>query len=214
MIVAEALRRQTVSYAGTPMQVTFRFTKAILLGLCLVGFSGCGGDTATTETVDTETEAGHDHEDGDHEGHDHEGHDHEGHDHGDAKQIDASAMGLSTDDLVSLDEAPIPDNYNDAVAELATLSTKISDSIKSGAISDDHGPLHDMPRLLDGIASLGKKSSMDDDAKKAVSGAVESLMDAYTDVDYRLHDSKKGKDYADVADEINEAIKTLKSYAK
>lgn len=191
---------------GTPMKISSQITLAFLMTFCVVGFTGCGGETATTETETVDAHDDHDH-DGD-------GHDHHDHDHGDAKQIDASAAGLSTDDLVSLDEKPLPDNYNDAVAELAKLSTTIAASIKSGDINDDHGPLHEVPRLLDGIAELGQKSSMDGDAKKAVGDAVETLLDAYGDVDYRLHDSEKGKDYSDVADEITAAVKTLQSYAK
>ncbi|MGB7345467.1 MAG: hypothetical protein WBD20_14730, partial [Pirellulaceae bacterium] len=169
-----------------------------------------GGDTATKDTTDSHA----DHDNGDHDGHDHDEDGHDDHDHGDVKQIDASAAGLSTEDLISLNEKPIPDNYKDAVAELSTLSTKIADSIKSGDINDDHGPLHDVSGLLDGIAALAKKSSMDDDAKKAVAGAVDKLLDAYGDVDYRLHDAEKGKDYSDVAEDINAALKTLQSYAK
>jgi hypothetical protein len=121
---------------------------------------------------------------------------------------------LSTDDLVSLDEPPIPGNYNDAVSELVELSETIAGSIKSGDIKDDHGPLHNISGLLDGIGALAKKSSMDGDAKKEIAAAVESLLDDYGDVDYRLHNAEKGKDYSDVADNIAAAIKTLQSHAK
>ena len=55
---------------------------------------------------------------------------------------------------------------------------------------------------------------MNDDAKKAVGSAVETLMDAFGEVDYRLHDPEKGKDYADVAEDISASIKTLQEYAK
>ncbi len=187
------------------------FTKTILLGFCLIGFSGCGGEAATE--TNAEGHSDHDHDDAGHDDHDHG--DHAGHDHGDhATQIDASAAGLSTDDLVSLDEPPIPDNFSDAVAELATLSKTIAASIKSGDIKDDHGPLHNVGGLLDGIGALAKKSSMKDDVKKEVGAAVESLLDDFGDVDYRLHDAEKGKDYDDVADSIGAAIKTLQSHAK
>ncbi len=174
------------------MQISVQVTRAILLACCVVGFSGCGGESATTDTADS----------------------HADHDHGDAVQIDASAAGLNADDLISLNEKPIPDNLDDAVAELSKLSKTIADSINSGDIHDDHGPLHDVAGLLDGIKALAEKSSMKDDAKKAIASATDQLMDAYMDVDYRLHDSKKGKDYADVSDQIQKALATLESYAK
>ncbi|QDT10152.1 hypothetical protein [Stieleria marina] len=206
------------------MRIT-QVTHAFLLGFCLVGFTGCGGDTATEPVAESHSEHDHDHGDHDHEGHDHDehaGHDHEGHDHdGDGhddhattKQIDASAAGLTTDDLVSLDEPPLPESYSAAVAELDKLSSKIAQQIKSGDIKDDHGALHGVSALLDGVDALANKSSMDSDAKEAIHQSVEKLLDAYGDVDYRLHDSSKGKDYSDVAEQIQSAIKTLQSYAK
>ena len=219
------------------MRLFTHLTRTCLLGACLIGFTGCEDIDKKTTTAKTDTEdhgdhdhddhASHDHDGDDHAAHDahaghdhdaHAGHDHDahaGHDHGDdAHQIDAKAAGLSTDDLVSLDEPPMPDNLNDAVKQLAKMSATIGDGFKNDKIDDAHGPLHDVANLLECIEGLAKESSLSDTDKDKASEAVEKLFDGYGAIDEKLHNEKKGKDYADVADSIDTAVKTLVSLTK
>ena len=235
------------------MRSFFNLSRGLIMGLCLIGFSGC--ENKPTEPVadasadhndhdhgDHDHDHGdhdhgdhdhgdhdhgdhdhgdhghgdHDHGDHDHGDHDHGDHDHgdHDHDHGDHGHIDAKDAGLSTDDLVSLDEPPLPDTYNEAVAKLVSLTATISEGFKNGKIDDAHGPLHDVSNLLEGIDTLASKSKMDDDTKKSVTKTIDSLFDSFGAVDLKLHNAKKGKDYADVADEITASIKTLQSFVK
>ena len=55
---------------------------------------------------------------------------------------------------------------------------------------------------------------MDDETKKSVNGAIEQLFAAYGAVDDKLHNDEEGKDYGEVAEEIEASMQTLKSAAK
>ena len=177
--------------------------QVLFVSFCMVGLAGC------SETKTDTSASSHAHgEDGHQHGED--GHHHDEH----GNHIDADAAGLSTDDLVSLDGPELPDNFNDAVAALAKMSTTISDGFKNDKIDDAHGPLHDVGNMLECVGELANKSEMSDDAKKAVADAVEQLFDGFGAIDMKLHDPNKGKDYADVADSIEAAMKTLLDNAK
>ena len=212
------------------MPILTHLVKAALLAICLVSFTACN-DTqspkpASTSNSSDEKDAGHGEDGHDHgkDGHDEDanehakddGHDHDkgDHDHGEHEQIDASKAGLSADDLVTIDGPEIPDNFNDAVTAFGKMATQIGDGFKNNKIDDAHGPLHDVGNFLEGIEELAKKSSLDKAAKTKVSEAIDQLFDAYGAIDEKLHDAKKGKDYADVADDIEKAMKTLKSFVK
>ena len=155
---------------------------------------------------------GHDHEGHDHEGHDHEGHDHEGHDHASSTTIDADAAGLSVDDLVSVDEAELPDNLGDAVKQLVQLRDTIRDAFEADDAEAAHIPLHEVGHLLGGIEKLVEKSDEDAEHKKEMAGAVEALFDSYTAVDETFH-SDGGKQYSEVSSSIDDAVKTLQEHA-
>ena len=196
------------------MRSFFNLSRGLIMGLCLIGFSGC--ENKPTEPVadasadhNDHDHGDHDHGDHDHGDHDHGDHDHgdhdhgdhdhgdhdhgdHDHDHGDHGHIDAKDAGLSTDDLVSLDEPPLPDTYNEAVAKLVSLTATISEGFKNGKIDDAHGPLHDVSNLLEGIDTLASKSKMDDDTKKSVTKTIDSLFDSFGAVDLKLHNAKKG----------------------
>ena len=101
------------------MRIFTNLIQLSLLSVCLVGFTGCDSASDMKSAENHGEHEGHDHEghdehehDHDHEGHDHAGHDHKGH-------IDAKDAGLSTDDLVSLDQPEVSENFDDAFGQLS-----------------------------------------------------------------------------------------------
>ena len=196
------------------MRIFTNLIQLSLLSVCLVGFTGCDSASDMKSAENHGEHEGHDHEghdehehDHDHEGHDHAGHDHKGH-------IDAKDAGLSTDDLVSLDQPEVSENFDDAFGQLSEIVDTISAGLEKGNIDEAHGPLHDIGALLEGVSESAKKSSMPDAAKKAIAKSIDQLFDDFGAIDHKLHNSEKGKDYADVADSIKAAMKDLKGYVK
>ena len=174
------------------MRIFTNLIQLSLLSVCLVGFTGCG-DSSDMKSADNHGE-------------------HEDHDHGD--HIDAKDAGLSTDDLVSLDQPEVSENFDDAFGQLSEIVDTISAGLEKGNIDEAHGPLHDIGALLEGVSESAKKSSMPDAAKQAIAKSIDQLFDDFGAIDHKLHNSEKGKDYADVADSIKAAMKDLKGYVK
>ena len=175
----------------------------LLIAACLIGFVGCQ-DSGRPKVAKTDSaqhdddDHDHDHKDGDHDhdhehdgdDHDHADHDHEGHDH---------------------DGHEHADNYDDAVAELAEIQAKIKEGFSGEEIDDDaHDLLHEVGHILENIEKLVEKSEMDDEAKKSLGKAVDDLFGDFGAVDDKLHDLE-GKDYSEVADQIDASIKTLQA---
>jgi len=157
----------------------------------------------------------HDHEDHEH-GHDHGDHAHDGHDHGDhdhGDKVDASAVGLDADSLVHLDEPEPPKSLAEAIEKLTQLRDTVAKGFADKKVDDVHGELHDVGNLLDATEGLVESSKLDADAKKSAKAAIETLFDSYGDVDAKLH-GEKGKEYSDVSDDIDSAIKTLSELIK
>ncbi len=126
--------------------------------------------------------------------HDHEGHDHEGH-----------------EGEVKTGEATHPNTYSEAVADLLVTHKAIADAFATDDADAAHGPLHDVGHLLEVIEELVKNSGRDDTTQKQLNAAIEQLFASYGDVDEKMHDESQGKDYSDVAKQIENAINTLKA---
>lgn len=125
--------------------------------------------------------------------HDHEGHRHEGE--------------------VQTGEATHPNTYSEAVAELLVTHKAIADALATDDADAAHGPLHNVGHLLEVIEELVKNSDTDDTTQKQLNAAIEQLFASYGDVDEKMHDESEGKDYSDVAEQIENAIYTLKAQA-
>ena len=202
----------------------------LLAGLSVWSLTGCQPQQAESPTAadhDHDDHAhdhdhdGHDHDDHghdhDHAGHDHDdhGHDHDhgdhDHDHGD-HTVDAGSIGIMADDLPTLDQGDTPKSFADAVAQLG----EARDQIKGGFEKDDpesvHGQLHEIGTLLESIETFVLKAKWDKDVQKEAAAAVDSLFDSYGDVDAKLH-GDSGKEYSDVSDAIDTAVKKLTEIA-
>jgi hypothetical protein len=191
---------------------------ASFAAFCLIITTGCGGDPPPGPPVAHEHEAheheaheheAHEHEAHEHEAHEHEAHEHEAHEH--ATTIDADAMGLDVDDLVSVDKPDLPDNYDDAVNQLVKLRDVIRDAFHSDDAEAAHNPLHEIGYLLEKIESIVAKDNHDAEHKKVLTAAVDELFDSYTLVDETFH-SDSGKEYSEVESKIDSAVKTLQDH--
>ena len=180
-----------------------------LLAFSLLAATGCKDPgNATIDPTDTShsDDDGHDHDghehgedDHDHTTGDHNGHDHDGEDHGEHAHDG---------------EHKHPETYDEAVTELLAMQQAIAEGFASDNADDAHGPLHDVGHLLEDTETLVKKSDMDDKTKKKLHEAIEQLFTSYGAVDDKMHDENEGKDYSDVAEQIENAINTLKAEAK
>lgn len=103
-------------------------------------------------------------------------------------------------------------------AEPATLAEAVKElegicaTIKAAFAKDDaeaaHEPLHEVGHVLEPIAKLADKSTLDDAGKEEVKKAASSLWDAFEQVDLGMH-GDGGKKYSEVADAIDASLKVL-----
>lgn len=100
------------------------------------------------------------------------------------------------------------ENYDDAVAELVEMQTKIKDNIGNGNTEAAEGPLHDVVHVLEIIGNFVQNSDLDDEAKKSCTDAIENLYGSFNAIDDKLH-GDEGKDYDEVSEQIETSIKTL-----
>ncbi|MCG8650381.1 MAG: hypothetical protein MI861_11150 [Pirellulales bacterium] len=157
-----------------------------LLAFFLIAATGCKdpGSTTVAQTDASDSDDDHDHDDDDHGEHAHGG------------------------------EHKHPETYDEAVTELLAIHKAIAEAFAADNADDAHGPLHDVGHLLEDTEALVEKADMDDDTKKKLHEAIEQLFASYSAVDDKMHDEDEGKDYSDVAKQIEDAISTLKAQAK
>lgn len=162
-----------------------------LFAFFLIAATGCQDPGSTSGG---QTDASHSDDDHNHDGHDHGDDDHGEHAHS--------------------DEHKHPETYDEAVTELLAMQKAIAEGFAADNADDAHGPLHDVGHLLGDTEALIEKSDMDGDTKEKLREAIEQLFAAYGAVDDKMHDESTGKDYSDVAEQIESAISTLKAQAK
>ena len=97
------------------------------------------------------------------------------------------------------------------MAELLVTHKAIADAFATDDAEAAHGPLHNVGHLLEVIEEFVKNSDKDDTTQKQLNAAIEQLFSSYGDVDEKMHDESEGKDYSDVAKQIENAINTLKA---
>ncbi len=111
------------------------------------------------------------------------GHDHEDHDHG-------------------------PESLKDALTELASLRNTIRDSFAKNDQDAAHGPLHDVGAILEAIPELSKKEKVSAEHQAAIETAVNTLMDAFGNVDKTMH-GQEGSTYAEESATIDTTLTAL-----
>ncbi|EMI53880.1 hypothetical protein [Rhodopirellula sallentina] len=166
-----------------------RFCVAMTVLAYAITITGCRQSTPT----DTPPASEHDHDDHDH---DHAGHDHD-HDH----EIDI-------DSLPAIDTPAGPATLSEGIEQLASMQDAIAKGFADDDVDSIHGQLHSIGGLLEHLESLTASSDLPAEAKEKAGKAIDSLFDAFGDVDAKLH-GDTGKDYSDVSDKIDEAVKTL-----
>ncbi len=197
--------KPSISICDVPMRWFIQLTLAaplalLLIAPLLIATTGCNdaGSDPVAQSETSEGEHGHDHDGHDHDGHGHD-HDEHGHDH-DGEEHHEHAHD---------DDHKHAKTYDEAVGELSAMHKTIADAFADDKPDDAHGPLHDVGHLLDNTETLVKESDMDDATKKKLYSAIEQLFEAYGAVDDKMHDADEGKDYADVAEQIETAMSTL-----
>jgi hypothetical protein len=104
------------------------------------------------------------------------------------------------------------ETYAAAVAELNGLATSIKDAFIANDEDKAHDPLHDVGHILGEIPALADKESISDEDKAAIKSAVEDLFEGFGALDDKMHGGE-GATYEEVADQIEQAMVTLKKHA-
>ncbi|TWU10975.1 hypothetical protein [Allorhodopirellula heiligendammensis] len=159
--------------------------------------AGCRPAEPPAASVDEHEhdEHGHDHDhDHDHAGHDHDGHNHDG--------------DVDIDNLVPLKSTPPLESLSQGVDQLVVIRDAIAKGFADDDVDSIHDQLHDVGTLLGQIEEAIPAAEIPDAQKKEMQQAIETLFEAYGDVDLKLHGAE-GKDYKDVSGEINSAIDVL-----
>ena len=112
-----------------------------------------------------------------------QGHDHKGHDHA-------------------------PESLTDALAELTSLRNTIRDSFAKNDQDAAHGPLHEVGGILEAIPELAKKEKVSADNQAAIETAVNTLMDAFGNVDKTMH-GQEGSTYSEESATIDTTLTAL-----
>lgn len=112
-----------------------------------------------------------------------QGHDHKGHDHA-------------------------PESLTDALAELTSLRNTIRDSFAKNDQDAAHGPLHEVGAILEAIPELAKKEKVSADNQAAIETAVNTLMDAFGNVDKTMH-GQEGSTYSEESATIDTTLTAL-----
>lgn len=179
------------------MLTSFRFLSlACCLVATLVWTSGCDNKPVTQEPPKKSGAAEeHDH------AHDHD-HDHEhkeGETHADhAKEGDHDHSNLS---------------LADATKEIISLQKAISDAFAANDPEKAHDPLHEIGHIIQVLEGAGKKASLSEADATELKATQDGLMDAFSKVDGAMHGTGETK-YADVAEQVDKLIVTLKKLAK
>lgn len=123
---------------------------------------------------------------------DHHGHDHHGHDHGSHSQ---------------------PETLGAALHAVTAARDTIRDAFAAGKPEEAHGPLHDIFGPIEAMGSLADASDLSDEAKATIKANVENLLNAFGEVDAKLHKPDEGADYKDVSEKIEAALKEITTAA-
>ncbi len=102
----------------------------------------------------------------------------------------------------------------EAVKELEGICGKVKAAYEKNDADAADEPLHDVGHTLEEIKELAKTSKLDAAGKAEVEAAANNLLDAFGALHDGMHGGTAGKKYADVADAIDSALKTLNEKAK
>jgi hypothetical protein len=107
-----------------------------------------------------------------------------------------------------------PETLAEAVGELETLLTSVSEHLAAGGRDAADSAVHAVGHLLEDMEGLLEKSTLVDDAKAAARKAVEELYECFDTLDTALH-AKEGEGdspqdvHASLVDRVKAALETL-----
>lgn len=180
---------------------------AIMLVTTLIGCGSSGpeaGATSQNSPAD-ENEHGHEHEHDEH-GQDHDGHGHDEHGH-DEHGHEQDDHDHEHDDHEGGEQ---PESFGEAVEQLKAMGGKITKAFAKGEPDDVHDDLHKIGHLIESLPELAKKDGKSSEQQGVVKEAVESLMDAFGELDGTLHGGDP-VEVDDVSKEVSTQIKKLES---
>lgn len=106
-----------------------------------------------------------------------------------------------------------PETFAAAVAELTEMRNTIRDGFAKNDEEAAHGPLHEIGHLLETLEELGKKQGIAGDDLAALKTNVETLFNAFGDVDKTLHGGE-GSTYSEVSEKIDAALAAITAMVK
>lgn len=110
------------------------------------------------------------------------------------------------------DEHAHEHDHPETIAEAVLELTALWDSIRGGFENNDeeaaHGPLHDVGHVLEKVVGLAEEEGISGEQLVAVTDAKESLLDAFGEIDKKLHGGE-GATYDEVSGKIDAALKKL-----
>lgn len=171
---------------------SFKSSALVMAIASMTSLAGCR-PAETPPPPATGIVSDHDH---DHDGHDHDhaGHDHEG--------------SINVDELPTITAAPPLESFKQGVEQLIVVRDVIAKGFADDNIDSIHDQLHDVAGLLGQLEDMIPTTEMPAEAKQQMMQAIETLFEAYGEIDAKLH-GDTGKEYSDVSAEINSAIDTL-----
>jgi hypothetical protein len=183
------------------VRIAFGFS-AVLFSAVILAVAGCDKPPAPPAVANSSDAAAP----ADDHGHEH-GHDEHAHDH------DEEHAGQHQHEHDHADgEHAHPETYAAAIAELDELRAAVEKASGDDDLAKADGEVHEIGHILEEVGKLADKESIGDDAKTEIKSAVEDLMDAFEQIDAKIH-GDEGKTYADVAEKINAAMSVLKANA-
>lgn len=95
-----------------------------------------------------------------------------------------------------------------AVTEIKKLNDSIQKAFVEGDLKKADPPVHEIGHVLESIHSLVEQTSLSTTDQNSVEIAVDSLFEAFAEIDEKIHGGK-GASYADVEAKIKPAIAVL-----
>ena len=103
-----------------------------------------------------------------------------------------------------------PETFAEAVEEVVRIDQAIRGAFAAKDDDGAHELLHEVGHLLEDVVVLAAKVKMNDEQRKSVRDAVDSLFELYGAVDAAMHGGE-GKSYDEVSAQIDEALDKLKN---
>lgn len=112
-------------------------------------------------------------------------HDHDGHDHSHGHE-----------------------SLKDAISELTSLRDTIRDAFAKNDLDTADKHLHEVGHILEAISELAKKEQVSAENQEAAKVAVDTLMNAFGNVDKTMH-GQEGSTYSEESETIDKALNEL-----